>query len=77
MVKLAPNPAVERACAKSRAGPLTSTSGDTVMAFSEIELARVRKALDAFMAKRRPPAHIREKLDKCGASRRTSNSSGP
>jgi len=33
------------------------------MALSEIELARVRKALDAFMAKRRPPAHIREKLD--------------
>lgn len=33
------------------------------MALSEIELARVRKALDAFIAKRRPPAHIREKLD--------------
>lgn len=33
------------------------------MDLSEIELARVRKALDAFMAKRRPPVHIREKLD--------------
>lgn len=33
--------------------PLSLAFGDTVMAFSEIELARVRKALDAFMAK--PP----------------------
>ena len=33
------------------------------MALSEIEVARVRKALDAFMAKRRPPANIRDRLD--------------
>jgi hypothetical protein len=33
------------------------------MAFSEIEAARVRKAIDAFMRERRPPAHIRSKLD--------------
>jgi hypothetical protein len=33
------------------------------MAFSELEMARVRKALDAFMVKRRPPAHIRPELD--------------
>ena len=33
------------------------------MALSELEAARVRKALDAFMAKRRPPEHIRAKLD--------------
>ncbi len=33
------------------------------MALSEFELARVRKALDSFMAERRPPPHIRPKLD--------------
>ena len=33
------------------------------MALSEIEVARVRRALDAFMAKRRPPANIRDRLD--------------
>jgi len=33
------------------------------MALSEFELARVRKALDSFMQARRPPAHIRPKLD--------------
>jgi hypothetical protein len=33
------------------------------MAFSEIEEARVKKAIDAFMQERRPPAHIRSKLD--------------
>jgi hypothetical protein len=33
------------------------------MALSELETARVKKALDALMAKRRPPAHIRPKLD--------------
>lgn len=33
------------------------------MTFSEIELVRVRKALDAFMGKRRPPARIRGELD--------------
>jgi DUF3024 family protein len=30
---------------------------------SEFELARVKKALDSFMAQRRPPPHIRPKLD--------------
>ena len=33
------------------------------MAFAEVELARVRRALDAFMRQRRPPPHIRSKLD--------------
>lgn len=33
------------------------------MALSELEIARVRKALDAFIEKRRPPPHIRPKLD--------------
>jgi hypothetical protein len=33
------------------------------MALTEIELARVRKAMDAFMQQRRPPPHIRTKLD--------------
>jgi len=33
------------------------------MALSEIELARVDRALRAFMAKRRPPPHIRPELD--------------
>lgn len=33
------------------------------MAFAEIELARVRRALDAFMQQRRPPPPIRPKLD--------------
>ena len=33
------------------------------MAFSEIETARVKKAIDAFMHERRPPAHIRPQLD--------------
>jgi hypothetical protein len=29
----------------------------------EIELARVRRAMDAFMQQRRPPPHIRSKVD--------------
>lgn len=33
------------------------------MAFAEIELARVRRALEAFMQQRRPPPHVRPKLD--------------
>jgi hypothetical protein len=33
------------------------------MAFSELEVARIKKAVDAFMVKRRPPPHIRPKLD--------------
>ena len=33
------------------------------MALSDIEAARVQKALDAFMAKHRPPPHIRPELD--------------
>jgi hypothetical protein len=33
------------------------------MALSEIEVARVKKALEAFMQIRRPPLHIRAKLD--------------
>jgi hypothetical protein len=33
------------------------------MALSEFELARVKKALDAFMQTHRPPPHIRPKLD--------------
>jgi hypothetical protein len=35
----------------------------TPMALSEFELARVKSALESFMQKRRPPPHIRSKLD--------------
>jgi hypothetical protein len=38
-------------------------SGVATVAFAEIELARVRRALDAFMQRRQPPPHIRPKLD--------------
>jgi hypothetical protein len=38
-------------------------SGVAIVVFAEIELARVRRALDAFMQQRRPPPHIRPKLD--------------
>jgi hypothetical protein len=34
-----------------------------VVALAEIELARVHKAMDSFMQRRRPPAHIRPDLD--------------
>lgn len=33
------------------------------MALSDIEVARVKRALDSFMQIRRPPPHIRAKLD--------------
>ena len=33
------------------------------MALSEFEIKRIEKTMDAFMAKRRPPAHIRKDLD--------------
>lgn len=33
------------------------------MALSELEKARVKRALDSFMEVRRPPSHIRTKLD--------------
>ena len=33
------------------------------MALSEIEVARVKRALDSFMQIRRPPPHIRARLD--------------
>ena len=33
------------------------------MAFSEIEAARIKKAINTFMQEHRPPAHIRPKLD--------------
>jgi hypothetical protein len=33
------------------------------VAFAELERARVRRALDVFMKQRRPPPHIRPKLD--------------
>ena len=33
------------------------------MALAEIEQARVRKAMDAFMQVRRPPPHVRPELD--------------
>jgi hypothetical protein len=33
------------------------------MALADIEQARVRKAMEAFMQQRRPPPHIRPKLD--------------
>ncbi len=33
------------------------------MALSELEAARVRKAVEAFMAKRRPPLNIRSQVD--------------
>ena len=33
------------------------------MALSELELARVRKSMSSFIEQRRPPPHIRPKLD--------------
>jgi hypothetical protein len=33
------------------------------MAFNDLDMKRIEKALDAFLAKRRPPAHIRAELD--------------
>lgn len=33
------------------------------MALSELEAARVRKAMDSFLERHRPPPHIRPKLD--------------
>ena len=33
------------------------------MAFNELELKKIEKALSAFLEKRRPPAHIRSQLD--------------
>lgn len=51
-------------CSRRRArGGAADTASDSAMALSEIETARVKKALDAFMAKRRPPAHLRSQLD--------------
>jgi Protein of unknown function (DUF3024) len=38
-------------------------SSVVVVALAEIELARVHKAMDSFMQRRRPPAHIRPDLD--------------
>ena len=43
-------------------GELTE-SGVATVAFAEIEHVRVRRAMDAFMQQRRPPPHIRPKLD--------------
>lgn len=33
------------------------------MAFNDLDKKRIEKAMDAFLAKRRPPAHIRAELD--------------
>jgi len=33
------------------------------MPFSELELKRIEKVLSAFLAKRRPPAHVRQQMD--------------
>jgi Protein of unknown function (DUF3024) len=33
------------------------------VAFHELEIKRIEKAVEAFMKKRRPPSHIRSKLD--------------
>lgn len=33
------------------------------MAFSEIELKRIARDIEAFMAKHRPPPHLRSELD--------------
>jgi hypothetical protein len=33
------------------------------VAFNQLELKRIEKALSAFLAKRRPPAHIRKQID--------------
>jgi len=38
-------------------------SGVAVVALAEIELARVHRAMDSFMQRRRPPAHIRSSVD--------------
>jgi hypothetical protein len=37
--------------------------GVATVTLAEIELARVRRAMDVFMQQRRPPPHIRPKLD--------------
>lgn len=42
---------------------VTGAGGAPVMALSEIEVARVKRALESFMQTRRPPPHIRPKLD--------------
>jgi len=42
--------------------PLIGPLGEN-MAISEFEVKRCKKAMDKFMAKRRPPAHIRDKFD--------------
>jgi hypothetical protein len=38
-------------------------SGVTTVAFAQLEIARLSRALDAFMQQRRPPPHIRPELD--------------
>ncbi len=38
-------------------------SGVAVVALAEIELARVHRAIDSFMQRRRPPAQIRSSVD--------------
>ncbi len=35
------------------------------MTFSEFEIKRFERAIDKFMAKRRPPAHVRDQVDFC------------
>ncbi len=33
------------------------------MAFNELDLKRIERAMDAFMLKRRPPSHVRHQMD--------------
>ena len=52
------SPFQENDCCSNRAQSLIRES-----AADEIELARVRRAMDVFMQQRRPPPHIRSKVD--------------
>ena len=52
-----------RAAAPCRKAPSPFTSRGTSMALSELEMARTRRTLEAFMQRRRPPPHLRHEVD--------------
>ena len=52
-----------RPAAACRWSRLTATLYGTGMALSELEAARVKKVMDDFLARRRPPPDIRPQLD--------------
>jgi Protein of unknown function (DUF3024) len=43
--------------------PAREGNRKATVALAEIELARIRKAMDAFMQQRRPPVHVRAQVD--------------